>query len=262
MTVADPHAPRTPTSARTLLRAEVAVVLGLAVGLAALRSVLNFIAAAQAPGGLATRSTTLNRSLAPDHPWVDLGLQLVFVLGLLLPPTLVVVLAGHAREPLRSFGVRTDRWRRDVALGVGAAAGIGGVGLAGYLVGHAAGLSLTVVPTGLPDVWWRIPVLVLSAVANATLEEVVLVGYLLRRGDQLGWSPRRAVATSAVLRGGYHLYQGLPGCLGNAAMGVIFARYFQRSGRIGPLLVAHALIDVVAFVGYLLLAGHVNWLPT
>lgn len=239
-----------------------AVVLGIAVGLAVLRSVLTFIAAAQSPGALASRSTTLNRSLAPDHPWVDLGLQLVFVLSLLLPPALVVVLAGHTREPLRSFGLRADRWRRDLALGGAAAAGVGGVGLAGYLVGHAAGLSLTVVPTGLPDVWWRIPVLILSAIANATLEEVVLVGYLLRRCDQLGWSPRRAMALSSLLRGGYHLYQGLPGALGNAAMGAIFARYFQRTGRIGPLLAAHALIDIVAFVGYLLLAGHVSWLPT
>jgi hypothetical protein len=29
-----------------------------------------------------------------------------------------------------------------------------------------------------------------------------------------------------------------------------------------PLLVAHALIDIVAFVGYVLLAGKVDWVPT
>jgi hypothetical protein len=28
------------------------------------------------------------------------------------------------------------------------------------------------------------------------------------------------------------------------------------------LLVAHALIDGVAFVGYAVLAGHVSWIPT
>ena len=28
-----------------------------------------------------------------------------------------------------------------------------------------------------------------------------------------------------------------------------------------PLIVAHTLLDVVAFVGYTLLAGHVSWLP-
>ena len=28
-----------------------------------------------------------------------------------------------------------------------------------------------------------------------------------------------------------------------------------------PLIIAHFLIDAVAFVGYALLAGHVSWLP-
>jgi hypothetical protein len=31
---------------------------------------------------------------------------------------------------------------------------------------------------------------------------------------------------------------------------------------VGPLVAAHTLIDVVAFVGYALLVGHVGWLPT
>jgi hypothetical protein len=29
-----------------------------------------------------------------------------------------------------------------------------------------------------------------------------------------------------------------------------------------PLIVAHALIDIVAFVGYALLDGRVDWLPS
>ena len=45
-------------------------------------------------------------------------------------------------------------------------------------------------------------------------------------------------------------------------LGLIFGRLFQRWGRAAPLFVAHTLIDVVAFVGYALLAGHVSWLPT
>ena len=28
-----------------------------------------------------------------------------------------------------------------------------------------------------------------------------------------------------------------------------------------PLIVAHTLLDVVAFVGYTALSGHVSWLP-
>jgi membrane protease YdiL (CAAX protease family) len=53
------------------------------------------------------------------------------------------------------------------------------------------------------------------------------------------------------LRGTYHLYQGFGQALGNAVMGALFAWWFQRTGRLWPLLVAHTLLDVVAFVGYL-----------
>jgi hypothetical protein len=42
-----------------------------------------------------------------------------------------------------------------------------------------------VVAEHLPAVWWRIPVL-LSAAHDGLLEEVLVVGYLLRRLDQLG----------------------------------------------------------------------------
>lgn len=244
---------------RRLLAVEVAIVVTWAVGLSAARSVLSFLSALLRPEPLSAQTATLNRSLAPQ-PWIDLGLQLVFVVSLLLPVALVLYLVRRSGDSLRDIGLRADRLGRDVLLGVGAAAAVGAVGLAGYLLARAAGASLTLVPTSLPDVWWRLPVLVLSSCANAALEEVVLVGYLSRRLRQLGWSPSAVVGLSAVLRAGYHLYQGASGFLGNLAMGLVFATYFQRTGRIVPLLVAHATIDVVAFVGYLLIAPHVSWL--
>lgn len=244
----------------SLLRVEVAIVVMIAIGLSASRSVLRFVAALTAPEPLSSQTATLNSSQAPGRPWIDLGLQLVYVVSLLLPVLLVLYLLRRSGDPLRSVGLRRDRLGRDVLLGAGAAAAVGGVGLAGYLLAREAGASLTLVPTSLPDVWWRIPVLVLASFANAALEEVVLVGYLGRRCRQLGLSGPVTVAISAGLRGFYHLYQGLSGFLGNLAMGAIFATYFQRTGRVVPLVVAHTLIDVVAFVGYLLVAPHVGWL--
>jgi membrane protease YdiL (CAAX protease family) len=141
------------------------------------------------------------------------------------------------------------------------AAVIGGTGLGLYLAAFHLGANLNVVAENLPDVWWRIPVLLLSAAQNAIVEEVVVVGYLLSRLDRLGVRPSRAIALSAVIRGSYHLYQGAGGFLGNAAMGLIFGFLYRRWGRVTPLIIAHALIDAVAFVGYALLAGHVSWLP-
>jgi len=64
-----------------------------------------------------------------------------------------------------------------------------------------------------------------------------------------------------VLRGSYHLYQGLGGFFGNLVMGLVFAWMYRRWGRLGPLVVAHTVMDLFAFVGYALLVGHVGWLP-
>ncbi len=44
-------------------------------------------------------------------------------------------------------------------------------------------------------------------------------------------------------------------------MGVIFATLFLRWRRATPMIIAHTLIDAVAFIGYALLVGHVSWLP-
>jgi len=95
-----------------------------------------------------------------------------------------------------------------------------------------------------------VPVLVLAAVENAVLEEVVVVGYLMTRLRELGWSTTAAIATSALVRGGYHLYQGIGPGIANAVMGAVFGWWFHRTGRVMPLVLAHALIDIVAFVGY------------
>ena len=171
-------------------------------------------------------------------------------------------LLHRSGESLGSLGLDRTQPGRDALRGVLLAAVIGGSGLAFYLAVHALGGNLTVVAEDLPAVWWRIPVLVLSAVENALVEEVIVLGYLMRRLTQLGWGPRSTLVTSALVRGSYHLYQGVGGFVGNAVMGLVFGRLYQRWGRITPMLVAHAVIDTFAFVGYAVLAGHVSWLPT
>jgi membrane protease YdiL (CAAX protease family) len=150
---------------------------------------------------------------------------------------------------------------RDLLRGAGLAALIGGGGLGLYYLAFKAGFSLNIVAANLPDVWWRIPVLLLSALQDGILEEVLVVGYLISRLRLLGVSPATAVAISTVLRGSYHLFQGFGPFFGNAIMGVIFGVLFLRWKRTNPMIIAHFLINAVAFVGYTLLAGHVSWLP-
>ena len=48
--------------------------------------------------------------------------------------------------------------------------------------------------------------------------------------------------------------------VGNIAMGIVFGWWYTRSKRVMPLVVAHTILDVVAFVGYALLRDRLSWL--
>lgn len=247
---------------RRMLRDETLIVLALSLGASGVSALISFIGSVTKPGGLKDQAATLNASAAPGRPWLDLAWQLFGIASALVPVALVAYLLCREGESLRVIGFDRTRPWSDLARGAAVAAVIGSTGIAFYLAALELGFNLTVVPEALPDVWWKYPVLVLSAVQNAVLEEVIVVGYLLRRLGQLGWSPRTALVASAVLRGSYHLYQGIGGFIGNLVMGVVFVWLYRRWGRVGPLVVAHSLLDIGAFVGYALLAGRVGWLPT
>ncbi|WP_251019843.1 type II CAAX endopeptidase family protein [Streptomyces sp. ISL-11] len=258
-------APAAERFRRRVLGGETLLVLALSLGASAVSALISFVGAATRPGGLKDQAAHLNASHAPGRPWLDLSWQVFGIATALVPVFLVAHLLlreSRGEGGLRLIGLDRTRPVFDLGRGTALAAAIGGTGLLFYLGVRAAGFNLTVVPESLPEVWWKIPVLIASAVQNAVLEEVVVVGYLLRRLGQLGWTPAAALVASAALRGSYHLYQGIGGLVGNMVMGVVFVLLYRRWGRVGPLVAAHALIDVVAFVGYALLAGKVGWLPT
>ncbi len=237
------------------LRWEILIVLALSLGASAVYSLISLIAKLTEPGDLSTQTATLNPSVSP-RPLLDLTYQLVGISFAVAPVVLVIYLLSAERgSPARRLGLDVSDRRTasaDLAWGAGLAALIGVPGLGLYYVAKALNLNATVIPSGLTDYWWTVPVLILAAAQNAVLEEVVAVGYLLTRLRQLGVGEWPALAASAALRGSYHLYQGFGAFLGNFVMGLVFGYFFQRKGRVLPLVVAHTLIDVVAFVGYTL----------
>lgn len=249
-----------PALKRGYLIAEILLVLGLSLGRAGVFSVVDFIADLTSGVPLADQTTTLNPSASP-RPLLDLTLQLLRIGFALVIVGLVAYLLNRSGESLRTIGVDASQPRRDLGRGAVLAALIGGTGLVWYLIAYNAGINLNVAAQGLPDEWWRTPVLVLGALENAVLEEVVVLGFVLHRLRQLGWNWGPAIWTSALIRGSYHLYQGVGGFIGNVVMGLVFGWLFKRWGRVMPMIVAHALIDTVAFIGYALLAGRVAWLP-
>lgn len=247
--------------ARRLLISEIVAVFAVSLGASALRSLVSLIGALTAPPPLSAQHVVMNASRAPGRPWFDLALQLVYVATGVAPALLVFYMLARNGERPSSIGVDSSQIGRDLLRGTGLAAVIGGCGLGLYVVAFKAGISLDIVAASLPHVWWRFPVLVLSALKDGILEEVLVVGYLLSRLRLLRVRPLYAVAISAVLRGSYHLHQGIGPFIGNVVMGVVFALLFLRWWRTNPLIIAHALINSVAFIGYTLLAGHVSWLP-
>jgi membrane protease YdiL (CAAX protease family) len=242
---------------RRALRIEVGVVLVVTFGLSAVTATLQLIDFVLR--GLAGQTVALN----PRRSYfdlIDLGLNLAYLTQLLAWGALAVYLLWRSGfGPIR-IGLGRVRVRPDLLGGLGLAALIGIPGLGLYVASRALGFSAAVVPTELGDTWWRIPVLLGVSFANGWAEEVVVVAYLLTRLRQFRVNPVTALVASSVLRGAYHLYQGFGAGLGNLVMGLIFGYVWQRTGRLWPLIIAHFLIDAVAFVGYALLAPHLGWL--
>jgi membrane protease YdiL (CAAX protease family) len=245
-----------------VLRNEVLLVLGVSVGATAIWGVLRIIERLTRDVALARQTAAMNVSRTPDRPWLDLVWQLTGITLALVPVLLALFLLNrHPGQGARLIGLDLRRPGFDLATGAGLTLLIGLPGLALYLGTYQLGLSVQIAPANLAPVWWAVPVLILAAAQNALLEEVVGIGYLLTRLRELGWHAAAAVGAHALLRGTYHLYQGFGGFVGNAIMGAVFALFYLRFKRVMPLVIAHTLLDVVAFVGYTVFRDELNWLP-
>ncbi|OBI09009.1 CAAX protease [Mycolicibacter nonchromogenicus] len=242
---------------RRALRVEIVLVLAITYGLSAVTAILQLADAVLRD--LRTQQIPLN----PRRSYfdlIDLGLNAAWAVQLIAWGALALYLLWRSGIGPGRIGVGGWPRRGDVAGALGLAALIGLPGLGLYLLARTLGLNADVIPAAINDTWWRAPILIVIAFANAFAEEVIVVGYLLTRLKQLRVSPWVALACSALLRGTYHLYQGFGAGLGNIAMGLVFGYTWQRSGRLWPLILAHAVIDTVAFVGYAMFADRLGWL--
>ncbi|MET4096082.1 type II CAAX endopeptidase family protein [Arthrobacter sp. UYCu712] len=240
---------------RRRLRIEMWIVLGLSLGQSAVYSVVQLLdKMTRAP--LAEGTSTLNQSQS-SREYFDLTYQLLDIFFALVPVALVIYFltehrpaGAHGDTAFGKIGFNFARPGKDLLQGLGLAALIGIPSLGLYAAGRALGITTAIIPSALDSYWWTVPVLILSAIRHGIVEEVIVVGYLLDRLGKLGWSVPLAIFASSMLRGSYHLYQGFGPFIGNAVMGVVFALVYTRTRRVMPLVIAHALLDIVAFVGF------------
>ena len=260
-----PEHPGTPEvindpAERRAIVIELFIVFGITLGLSGVRSLLSLVDSLLNPVPLAQQQVAINVPLAAAS-LIDLLKQLVSTVQLVGWGALGLYLLWRAGIKLAEIGLEKRRPAEDIGRGFALATVIGIPGLILYFVGHKLGFNLTVLPSTLGDTWWRPITLTLAAFGNAFAEEMLVIGYLLTRLRQLGFRENSSLFGAAVLRGSYHLYQGFGGFVGNLIMGLVFGRLWQRTNRLWPLVVAHTLLDVVSFVGYALLKGHISWLP-
>ena len=93
---------------------------------------------------------------------------------------------------------------------------------------------------------------VATSLVNAVFEEALVLGYIvtaLKRRD----AALLGAAASVAIRVAYHLYQHENAYLGVLPIGLILTVWYVRTGRLWPVVVMHALWDLLAMLPY---AGH------
>jgi membrane protease YdiL (CAAX protease family) len=184
-----------------------------------------------------------------DNPVANLVVGIFYYLPVAVMVPVALHLLTRTGQTPRMLGLVRPTFRYDVwpALGLlGASFGseiVLAIIVSPLLAHHPALLSRTVV--GSVPAYYVIYGIAISA-TTAVAEEVLVNGYLLVRLEQLGWSPRRALILSLVLRTSYHVYYGI-GFIFTVPFGYFLTRSFQKNRRLTRPIVAHFLWDASLF---------------
>lgn len=234
------------------LKIEIALILALSLGQSAVYSLVSF-ADKVTRGPLRDQTTSMNTP-KNSREYFDLIYQLLEIGFALVPVFLALYLLKRSTgTTARMIGFDLRRPGRDSLAGAALflAMGIGTLGV--YSAGRALGITTALSTANLADYWWSIPLLLLSAARHAVVEEVIVLAVFFTYARKLNFGIWPVIIVSALIRGSYHLYQGVGPMIGNVVMGLVFGWVYHRFGRVMPLVIAHFLLDAVGFVGYLIL---------
>jgi membrane protease YdiL (CAAX protease family) len=96
----------------------------------------------------------------------------------------------------------------------------------------------------------QLPTVLLACVVNPVFEELFLCGYVISALRE-SRGVTTAINVSAAIRVFCHFYQGVVGVITIVPMALLFAYVYARSGRLWPLIVAHAIVDLAGLMPYL-----------
>jgi membrane protease YdiL (CAAX protease family) len=88
------------------------------------------------------------------------------------------------------------------------------------------------------------------SIVNPVFEEVLLCGYVVSAltKSESAWT---AINVSVGIRLLCHLYQGSLGVIGIIPLGLIFAWWYVKYGRLWPVIVAHAVFDLTGLAAFM-----------
>jgi membrane protease YdiL (CAAX protease family) len=86
------------------------------------------------------------------------------------------------------------------------------------------------------------------SIVNPVFEEVFVCGYVIAALHKQR-NPWIGIHVSVAIRLLYHLYQGAA-AISIVPFGLIFAVWYARTGRLWPVMIAHAITDFAALIYY------------
>ncbi len=176
------------------------------------------------------------------EPGLSLTLSIAIVISESAAAGLVLYLLIRNGEGLQSIGLGGHRFRKDLAL-------LLPVWIFVQVIPQAVGSAIltslhiprySVLTPALPAAF--VAVALLQSLQAGVVEEIVVLGYLVRRLEQRGWTTTAVVVVAVLVRVSYHLYYG-PGVLPILLWAIATVIAYRRIRRLMPFIVCHFVWD-------------------
>jgi Type II CAAX prenyl endopeptidase Rce1-like len=201
--------------------------------LAALAALASHIAS-----GFAAQSAVI----IPNEPVLSAAFAIAVIASEVSAAAMVLYLLVRSGEGITAIGLGGHRLRLDLAL-------VMPVWLLAQVIPQSVGASV-VRSLSLPTFHVSsfggsdyLLVALVGALVAGVLEEVVVLGYLVRRLEQRGWSVQWIVVVAVAIRVSYHLYYG-PGVVPIVFWATASVLLYLRIRRLLPFIICHVAWDV------------------
>lgn len=126
-----------------------------------------------------------------------------------------------------------------------------------FVTMNAAGMLVAVLtPGALPHDTTPVPpyltpyVVLALVLVSALFEELFAAGYVIGALKEKGW-PNLGINLSVAIRLALNLSQGVVAVLVIVPMGLIFGMWYERTGKLWPLILAHTLFSAWIYAHYI-----------